>query len=250
MLWCAAGELVMFGSEWTSEERRALMRAFAATAVVTLVCTLVLEAPFIPYAWRPEGLDRLVLLYLAPQGFPIAIAVGLAVGTLAGLGGGLAPSRRSTAAMIALAAAASVVSLVDVAWIAPVANQAFRVLVTGNPDIVRGASEMTLGELWRAASPETRFAFHMRWALTLSPLILAVLAASIVRASRRAWLSGPGVVIGFVACYLLPYGGRAMTLDGRVPACAAAWLPNVGMAMMAVAMTRTAHRRRGTHDPS
>lgn len=152
----------------------------------------MLTAPYLSRAWRPEGLDRRLLLYLAPQAFPLALAIGLTLATVFA-SGGRAFSGRVTVWLVAVGVVASVVSFIDLAWITPAANQAFRMAVFGNRALVRGAPEMTLGELWQVASPDATFAyhFHTRWALALSPLVLVVFAA---------WL--PNVVLVVIAVAL------------------------------------------------
>jgi lipopolysaccharide export LptBFGC system permease protein LptF len=80
------------------------------------------------------------------------------------------------------------------------------------------------------------FAFHTRWALAFSPLVLIVFAWSIVKATARSWTVGLAAAGPLSGYYMLLYGGRSLTLDGQVPALAAAWLPNAVLAAIAVAL--------------
>jgi hypothetical protein len=250
LLWCISQEAMMFSAAWTSDDRRATARVVATTAVVTVLGTLLFEAPFLlSYAWRPGNFDRRLPLYLAPQAFPLAVVIGVTLGTVFGIGGRRC-SRRVTTWVVALGIVLSVISFIDLAWITPAANQAFRVAVSGNPDIVRGVPEMTLGELWQMASPDVAFFFHTRWALAFSPLILIVFASSIVRATARSRAAGLAAVGALFGYYMLLYGGRTLTLDGQVPALAAAWLPNVVLAAIAVALGILNRRLQPRRNPA
>jgi hypothetical protein len=236
LLLCISQEAMMFSAGWTSDDRRAVARVVAATALVTVLGTLLFEAPpFLSYAWRSSDFDRRLPLYLAPQAFPLAVAIGVTLGTVFGIGG-RAFSGRVTTWVVALGIVVSVIAFIDLAWITPAANQAFRVAVSGNRDIVRGVPEMTLGELWQMASPDAAFAFHTRWALAFSPFVLIVFAWSIVKATARSMTVGLAAVGALFGYYMLLYGGRSLTLDGRVPALATAWLPNVVLVAIAVAL--------------
>ena len=232
MLICGCQEAMMSDHEWTSDDRRALTRALTGASIVILLATLGSEAPFLPYAWR--SVDPKMPLYLAPQGLPGAIMLGVMLGMLFGLDGRQF-SRRVTGYLLVLALAASVVSFVDLAWMTPAGNQAFRVAASGNPDLMR--VELALGELWQLSSPDALLNFHTRLALGTAPLILAVFALSIVGMKPvRRWTLGIAAVATVVGYYVVLYGGRSMALDGRVPAFAAAWLPNLVLALIAVTL--------------
>jgi len=233
LLLCGYQEATMSQHQWTSEDRRALTRALTGGAIVTLLVTLGLEAPFLSYAWHPGSIDRRLPLYLAPQGLPIAIAIGVTLGTLFGFAGRQVSGRVSVW-LLALALAASMFSFVDLGWITPAGNQAFRVAISGNSGIARGAPELTLGELWQFASPDYAFNFHTRIALAFAPLVLAIFALSIVRMKPAGgWIAGLTAVVAFVGYYMLLYGGRSMALDGTLPAFAGAWIPNVAVGLVA-----------------
>src|SRR4051812_3363571 len=66
VLWCATGEVMMSASGWTPDDRRALTRALAGIAIVTILAMLGSEAPFLRYLVQPDGVDRRVVLYLLP----------------------------------------------------------------------------------------------------------------------------------------------------------------------------------------
>jgi hypothetical protein len=246
---CGWREVAMATHAWTPDDRRAVMRTLTAAAIITFLATLGLEQPFVSYLWRP-GFDSRVPLYLAPQGLPLALTIGVTLGMLFGLEGRDA-SRRVTSWLLAMAAGAAVVSFVDLAWITPAANQAFRVAMSGNPALVRGAPELTLGELWQFSSPGFAFNFHTRVALAFAPLVLALFALTIVRAKlARRWIAGVSAVIALVGYYMLLYGGRSLVLEGRVPPYAGAWLPNMVVALLAGSLALVSARRPGTRPTS
>lgn len=238
MLMCGWQEAMMSDHEWTSDDRRALARAVTGASIVTLLATLGSEAPFLPYAWR--SVDPKLPLYLAPQGLPAAIMLGVMLGMLFGLDGRRF-SRRVIGSLLVLALAASVVSFVVLAWITPAGNQAFRVAASGYPELMQ--TETALGELWQLSSADALLNFHTRLALGSAPLVLAVFALSIVRMKPvRRWTLGIAAVGTIVGYYMVLYGGRSMALDGKAPAFAAAWLPNATFLLLALMLTALSRR--------
>lgn len=251
LLLCVSQEALMLRPERTSGDRRAVARLLGATVFLTALGTLLLEAPFLSDAWNPVGFDSRVLLYLAPQAFPLALAVGVTLATVFAIEG-RALSSLATAWLVTIGLVASVISLIDLAWITPAANQAFRVAVSGDRDLVRGAAEMTLRELWRVAPSDAALAFHFhaRCALAVSPLMLVAFAWSTVKATARTWVAGCAAVGALVAYDMLLYGGQRLTLVGHLPAFAAAWLPNVVLMMIAVALMIVPRTLRACRRPA
>jgi hypothetical protein len=247
---CGWREVAMATQDWTAGDRRAVKRTLIAAAGITLISTLALEQPFVSHFWRP-GLNRWVPVYLAPQGVPIAVTIGVALGVLFGLEGHDV-SRRLNRWLLLVAAAASAVSFVDLAWITPAANRAFRVAMSGNSGLTWGAPELTLGELWQFSSADYAFNFHTRVALAFAPLILALFVLSLARAKvARRWVTGVTVIIAFVAYYVLLYGGRSLALVGSVPAYAGAWFPNVVFVLVAGSLAIVSARRQaGRRSPA
>jgi lipopolysaccharide export LptBFGC system permease protein LptF len=157
--------------------------------------------------------------------------------------------------IVGLALVASAVSFVNLAWITPAANQAFRIIVAGSADLPLGVTELTLGELGRQIELARRglavqwpldiaLNYHTRWALACSPLVLTLFALSMVRAtSVRQWALGVAACGAFFSYYMLMYGGRRLVLDGSVPAYAAAWVPNVCIGLVSTAFTAMRSRR-------
>jgi hypothetical protein len=237
-------------SDWSRDERQSLTRTVALSAVTGIVASAVLLV--VPVL---RGLPADLLLYSIPQTLPLAIPVGVTVGMFWGLGGRVV-SRRLKGAVLVMALACSVGSLVTIWWIVPVANQAFRVslvdrvrLSTGREaTLARGAVEMSLGEirlrmdaLTRSGRPrEARnlaFAFHFRWALSFAPFVLGLFALSVMpRRPFRRWMLG---VLGCGAClayYVLLAAGDHAARGDVLPVIGAVWLPNVIFVMASVAM--------------
>jgi lipopolysaccharide export LptBFGC system permease protein LptF len=230
---------------WTADERRMLVRTLTFSTVLIITVTALLELTPIMNAaqsWRSARL----WLYLIPQALPLAVAIG-ALGIVFGVGG-RAFSRRVTAGLVLLALTVSVASLVDLAWIVPAANQEFRMAVAGRADLLKGASELTLGELsreieivqrnesglaywysttWEGHLRELAFNYHLRWALAFSPLVLVLFALSIAAGSAlKRWMLAVAACGALFSYYQLLYAGRELVLSGRIPAYVSAWFPN------------------------
>lgn len=241
---------------WTADDRAALIRALAFSIVAIVAVVALLELPYVSQdVVLPSG-KFMRLIYLVPQALPIAMTIGATLGIVFGLGGQTF-SRRVGASVVALALAARVISFVNLAWVTPAANQAFRLLISGGT-AVPGIPELPIGELSREmnkfpVTPGLRylinvaFHFHLRLALSVSPLVFACFALSISsRASSRRWMLGITACAAFFAYYMLLYGGRALVVHRTVPAYAAAWFPNAAMVLMtfAVAMVDASPRTK------
>jgi lipopolysaccharide export LptBFGC system permease protein LptF len=178
-----------------------------------------------------------LIVYLLPQAIPVGVPMGLVVGVLCGMRGRVVTTRvRRTIA--ALAVACSIAMLVDVAWVMPAGNQAFRELMFGGR-LLRGTNELTLGEL---ASRDT-FQFHFRLALAFAPLVLGLFALGVSRASRGAYGSIAAGLMALAICfayYVLLWGSRSPGPKGWQPA-AAGWAPDLVFGLAAVVLLR----RRG-----
>jgi lipopolysaccharide export LptBFGC system permease protein LptF len=247
------GELVTH--RWTSDDRRALIRATAWSVVLIVLITALFEIS--PLAWMTRdskaGTARL-LLYLIPQALPIAITFGATLGILFGIGGRVF-SRRVAEGVVALALIASALSFLNLGWITPAANQAFRVAASGRTDLPKGPPELTLGEISRAihagrrqppAPPAWYFGepprylkdlalnYHERRALSFSPLAFALFALSIAAGgSLKRWLLGIAASGAFIGYYVLLFGVRWLVINGTMPAPVAMWFPNAMFAALA-----------------
>ena len=216
--------------------------AIVSAAVVVFVMA-VLTLPFLQYAAGPR-----MIVFLLPQGFSIAIAVALMFGTLAALQT-RRPTRRAVAAVLVVAALASVVSFVNAGWITPAANRSFRELYVehaGGPPLQRGFTELTLGEVREKYALATRspqafdstdlhylaVSYHGRWAVTVAPLVFAQFAFVLCgMASIRRWALAAAVSVGYLAYVLSMTVPRLPALDGPWLG-GAAWYPELAIAAM------------------
>ncbi len=176
-----------------AEMRSALLKLGALFgAVVTVTAVALAWVPFntMPV---PHPVDAGELLYLIPQALPIAVPIGLAIAIVFGLSASL--SGRLAGWILSAAVTCSVVSFLTLGWWAPVSNQAYRTRIVGQ-EIAKGENELTLGELstrieeiraFDPAAPARRLSvmYHTRWALSVTPLVLAVFALVITGHSRR-----------------------------------------------------------------
>jgi lipopolysaccharide export LptBFGC system permease protein LptF len=220
-------------------DRRVVIRVAGASAMAIAAVTLLLVAvPLI--RWQLDSRFSRIA-YLVPQALPIAIPVGAATGIVFGLGG-RHRVRYARTAILPMALAGCVVSFAMVAWIAPTANQAFRMSVAGELARGRGLPELTLGELGLLVSrdagarrdllqshegAELRFNYQFRWAVSAATLVLAGFALSVTRLTTQGFTRWLIVGLALFGYYELMYFGRAAALNLALTPVAAAWLPNV-----------------------
>jgi hypothetical protein len=182
---------------------------------------------------------------------PVALPASLVCGLVFGLG---QAQRRVRVAVVALALAASSASWYLVAFAAPASNQLYREAFVGwdggphRP--FRGVNELTLGEIRQLRAEPTIMpgtfpismtqlarAYHMRLALTASPLVFALAILSMTRGRR--WVDagiGAGVVVGYLA-------GFIWSPPGYQASVAAAWAPNVILMVVATGVVITRRQR-------
>ena len=214
-------------------DRRALLRAFIWGTAVTVGASAMLIA--LTIAAAPVFAPFYIAL-LTPMTLPIALPIGLTLGIACGFSRG-AVSRHTKRVVLFSAVLVTVVSFSSMAWVKPVANQAFRQSVFnaigGKGIVVKGLHEMSIPELRRAVNMAPRgdmdetpqrasWVYHLTFALPLAPLLLAVLALTLVaRGTRRAT-----VMAVCVAYYVVLMATEALVYEGLSPV-AAAWIPNL-----------------------
>jgi hypothetical protein len=244
-----------FLHDWTPADHRALVRTIGFSVAAIAAATLLLIVPPLrqqtsSHASYVHASQARLALYLMPQALPLAVPLGFMLGVLCGYGRCLLSSR-SRAAVLLIAITCSAGSFVSLAWITPAANQAFRVAVFGR-DVVKGAPELTLGELGQlldsgghepmALAPardrrSLAWQYHFRYALSCAPLALAWFALSVIGRHQR----GP-VVLVICACaavcgyYVCIWGARRLMLDGTWPVVATVWFPNVACGVVSTAL--------------
>ena len=236
--------------EWTVDDYVTLSRTIGCSLLAIIGATLLLVAP----VWRSFGLSQTkMLVYMIPQALGLAVPLGFTIGIVCGLGRGGA-SRRVIGSAVAIAAAGSVMSFVNVGWIMPVANQSFRVGVSGNPDILKGPPELTLSELGLRIDSSKRIGdvsgakrlaidYHTRSALAYAALPLAHFALSVLSRYHPGRLM-LGLVTGgaFLGYYVLLWMGMVFARNGTLPPFVAAWIPNATFVGVSVAVSSVFHR--------
>jgi Lipopolysaccharide export system permease LptF/LptG len=262
---------VLMLCEWSEEEIGSLMRAalysVAATVPFTAVfmyapVTFVVTRANLPDPWR-------VGMSLIPQALAAAIPPGTALGVTIALAGRQV-SRRLAIDVGAMALICSFVSLINIAWVVPEANQWFRAatfaaVAPGRPAPPRGENELTVAALSRAINQELKrdwpigsgqsmnlrrlqFAYWNRFAFAFATLALVSVAVSLVTIARRRWALLLIVFLAACGWYALAYVGRETVLHSNVPVIVAAWLPNVVLVSMAGGVmrirSRAGHSRR------
>jgi hypothetical protein len=255
---------------WTSDDRRTVMRAVTYSVAFIILITALFEIPPLSNlkTWGATGISGWVLLTLVPQALTIAITAGATLGVVYAVGG-RDFSRRVAEAIVGLACVASALSFANLGWITPAANQAFRVAINIRSDLPKALPELTLGELRLAIAADDRpptlapplfvgegsrylkdmrLQYHSRWALSLSPIVFALLVLSLAAGGvLRRWVLGISAAAAFVGYYVLLYVGRPLVFEGTMPAYVSAWAPNVTFALVA-AMITLRHFRVGAGD--
>jgi Lipopolysaccharide export system permease LptF/LptG len=247
--------------EWSREDRRALARTLAYSAIVTAAGIPLLMLPFL--LRFPANRTQELAPYLVPQALPIALPVGLFIGLIYGFRALVVSLRPRTAVVIA-AILCSIASFVALAWVVPASNHAFRRAALNDPAIPKGVPELTLGELQSRIDRHQQFGrdvslmaqtYHARWALAAAPIVLTAWAFLLVGRlpTRGRFLLGIVAVASCVAYYFTMSSGRAAVLYKTIPPIVGAWLPNIVFVVAIVLLPRrttnayaSPHERRTT----
>jgi hypothetical protein len=239
----------------TDDERNTLARTCAWSVAFMLAAMGVLI--LVPLWSAAPGLGSAKhLIQLTPQAVPLAVPVGLAFGVAFGLAG-CAVTRTMAKAILLVAAAASLVSFVMLAWVMPAANQAFRMDWAHSQGYERmpqkGSNEMTILELQReikvaAARGDVRTVHHRLWFLHMRyALSLASIALGGCLLALRSRGRGVRAFAAFITCGaywgLLVFGEAYSGYYRHFSGIAAAWLPNV--VLLTVMLFIVSSRRRG-----
>ena len=251
-----ASEVPRVVSEWATADDRAIARTLAFSAAVAAILT----ASFVLFAvWSTEqavthgaylpgfAVRHLptLLVYLIPQGLGLAIPAGLAIGIVSGLRG-RAATRQTRQSILAIGVVCSVLMFAVLAWIAPAANQAYRDLAAER-HTAKGVYELTLDEL---GSRGARFEYHVRWAGSIAPIVLALFAYAVSSVTRRTTVGIPIVAAAAIAYpFAYPMFGLPV-LWGWVPPAAGAWMPNGMYVLLTAVMFHIAIRFDSQRLPS
>src|SRR5262245_12748748 len=128
MVICGATSLTSL-EEWTPDDRKSLTRAAVISVGTAVVITALLvsrSAEDYPKVLLHPSPTRFLLL--APYPFVAGVVLGATLGVALGLGG-RALSRRLVAAAIVVALICSGIVFIDVGWVAPAANIAYRMTI-------------------------------------------------------------------------------------------------------------------------
>jgi len=246
----------------TADDHRALVRTILYSAAAVVATTLLL----LPIARRqraslsPEQMAYFpqLLVYLIPPQLALTLPIGCSLGILYGLRG-LVVSLRSKVVVLAFAIACTAATFVTVAWLLPAANQGFRELAYAEqvkrgmtpwlPQ--KGAPEMTFRELTQQIDAARRdgllpkvvwrlsYHYHERWALSGATLVLALFSLSLVTRRRNGRFFLGAAATGAFFCYwVLLYIGRALAVSGMMPPAPAAWMANMALAIVALALLK------------
>jgi len=165
----------------------------------------------------------------------LSVPAGLAIGAAVGLSQ-RERSRRLLAAIGLVALLSSLASLVNIAWVTPIANQSYRAEVIGDVLVRKGQNELTLTELRNAAGGT--FLYHLRLAIGAAPLTLAIFGVVVAtRRWRRA--AAIGIACAGVVGYVLALNvGRSFNYHEVMPPRVAAWFPHILLAWATILIAR------------
>ena len=260
---CGLGGSMQAFQSWSDDERATLRRAAGVSVVALPLLTAFIGWPLFRFGALSGRVGPVgVALTLLPFSMGISVPMALTFGIAFGLGGRMV-SRRLAQAVVLVALVSSFASVVNAGWIAPAANQMFRVIRASEvgiaPESVRpNASEMSSPELRQhirrvsatghASPAEIRtleMTYASRWAMAFSPIALAMFMLSVVRwPSMRRWFAGISAFVAVVGYYGAGNFGRSVMLAGDVSAfLVGAWLPNVVFVALALALTALSARR-------
>jgi lipopolysaccharide export LptBFGC system permease protein LptF len=208
--------------------------------------------------FRPNEVPSLLaLLLLLPQALALTLPAALLMAIPLGLSRHR-PSPRLTRRTIGLSMCCAAVTFVMMAWVMPEANQAFRVLISGDHRLVRGPSENGFAKMRREIERlrtfhggETivrrlTFGYQQRLALAVAPIPLGLFALAITvsaKGRRRPWLVGAAGLAFYVAVFY-PVMALAQFVLARAPAIPVlvfAWAPNALVLLVAALLHLRKH---------
>jgi hypothetical protein len=225
---------------WSVDDQRAFNRTMLWIAIATIVSSVVVGLPSLQHvpdmlSFNANARIERLILYLVPSMLTFGVPAGLAIGAALGLSQ-RARSRRLLAAIGIVAVLSSSASLVNVAWVTPIANQSYRAEAIGDLLVRKGQSELTLTELRN--SPSGTFLYHVRLAIAVAPLTLAIFGVVVAtRRWRRAAAIGIACagVVGFLFALNVAWSfNHHKVMPPRVPA----WMPHILLAWATILIAR------------
>jgi lipopolysaccharide export LptBFGC system permease protein LptF len=213
------GDLRAGVTTWEHDEADRAGRGVLIAIAIIAVATALLERPFFDTISHEIGAAERARLaaYLAPMALPLSVPLGLAVATAWILHG---PARTRKVAAVALLTGllASAAMFVNIGWVTPDANQAFRQAAFSQPGMpapVRGDNELRFGDL-RAELDRARDAgrvddvrhleslYYRKWSVSVAPF--AIVSLMIAAGFRRVWTRAGLIAVAcaaFAAFYAL-----------------------------------------------
>jgi hypothetical protein len=251
---------------WEPEEAAGLRSGVRMALGLLVASTALLMAPLITQmAWMLETLDwkarTLAAAQLVPSSLPITAPYSLGVAA-AWMLWGAARTRKVAATVLVVAALASAVTFVGLAWVVPEANHAFRqrafaaLSPNATSPLARGMNELTLPQAQqrrhevraRGNAEEIRTFetwYYRRFAIGMSPLAVAGLIVAI--AFRRRWTRAGLTTVAFAICianYALLMSAPWMATRGLLPPIVLGWSGDV-ICALATVLLATGARRAG-----
>ena len=266
LLIAACADLRHEAFTWQPEERamarRGVRVAIITTTAATALTILRTLSRFTFHSdfpgWNPVIWDLIMRaglgVYLLPSTLALTVPLGLVLGTAWTLRGAARTGKLGVAAMV-LAVTCSLGTFVNIAWLTPEANQAFRQIAIAryfhwdeDRPLARGDNELTLPVIRERIALARQFGlpqnerffrtlYHKKLAITVAavPMLGLILAL----AFRRQW-DGVPLIAAAIAVFALYYAGLWSTTYANAifnaPPIVAAWLPNGMLAAAAIVL--------------
>jgi lipopolysaccharide export LptBFGC system permease protein LptF len=212
-----------------------------------------LNAGTFPTLLRPHAIPLRLLLLLLPQALVLTLPAGLLLGFPLAFSRGIATSQRMRRGL-AIAAVYVLATGAVLVWGVPRANQEFRILISGNPSLAPGPREIGFAALrerietlnltpgGRVAARPLEWLYQVRFALICTPLPIAWLALALTTTSlgrRRPLLTGALGLVAYVFVYYpIVAGAEDLVRVSILPPTMLAWLPILGIVLLAAAIAR------------
>jgi hypothetical protein len=248
-------------SEGSAADRRAVGRTIVFSLAAMIAPTaLFVGLPLNVFRFSGHRGTSWLVLYLLPQALAVSVPIGIPFGIL------LALRKRELSTRVqwtvaALGVICCAATLINVAWLMPAGNQAFRLQTFRQLNLIpegqisRGPNELTLGELaskdasklvWGMTSRQVTYHLHFRFALAFAPLALDLFSLGVTRASRRrrgAVVMGLAALTTAFGYYVFLYYSRRTVLYGNwMSPVFAAWAPD--LAFLGIALLLVLRRRQ------
>ena len=228
----------------SSSEPAGAGRVLTFSLVAFFLMTALMVAPpmasFTPFggAWARIQL----MLLLVPQALPISIPNGICIGIVCAMRGRRA-SARHLAAVLAIAAVATIVVWTMLEWGIPAGNQEFRETIATHlnggqhVDLEPGLNELGLSRLARRTDARAIRAYQLFWAICLATPPFAVFALGIAALVRR-FVAALALGVATTAAYWLFLNAVDEPFRAGMVLALVIWVPNVTFLALGALMLR------------